>query len=68
MATKGLINKYFQYFAPVKTAGSIEPVRKPIFFFTSPIGEIARYHGANERSISKDIVYYENKYYKNIEK
>lgn len=32
MATKGLINKYFQYFAPVKTAGSIEPVRKPIFF------------------------------------
>jgi len=68
MATKGLINKYFQYFAPVKTAGSTEPVRKPIFFFTSPIGEIARYHGANERSISKDIVYYENKYYKNIEK
>lgn len=67
MATKGIINRYFQYFAPVD-AGGVIPKRKPVFHFTSPIGEISRYHGANERNISKDIVFYENKYYNKIEK
>tara|TARA_R100001463_G_scaffold15278_1_gene39892 strand:- start:859 stop:9492 length:8634 start_codon:yes stop_codon:yes gene_type:complete len=67
MATKGIINRYFQYFAPVDVGGA-DYIRKPVFHFTSPIGEISRYHGANERNISKDIVFYENKYYNKIEK
>ena len=66
LSTKGLINKYFSYFGKVQT-GKDTFKTKPIFSFTSPIGEIARYLQASERYVSKDLKFAENKLFKPFE-
>ena len=67
LSTKGLINKYFSYFGKVQT-GKDTFKTKPIFSFTSPIGEIARYLQASERYVSKDLKFAENKLFKPFER
>jgi hypothetical protein len=66
LATKNIINKYYQYYAPVQTATGRKD--KPIFFFTSPIGEIAKYNSATERFVSRDVKFLEDRIYQPIEK
>lgn len=67
LSTKGLINKYFSYFGKVQIGkGKFET--KPIFSFTSPIGEIAKYLQASERYVSKDLKFAETKLFKPFER
>ena len=67
LSTKGLINKYFSYFGKVQIGkGKFET--KPIFSFTSPIGEIAKYLQTSERYVSKDLKFAETKLFKPFER
>ena len=69
LSTKGLINKYFSYFGKVQTANNKQTFKtKPIFSFTSPIGEIAKYLQTSERYVSKDLKFAETKLFKPFER